>query len=217
MDWIETLEKHGFVQLIDFLPPKQARQYRNKIVKAKHHKAWGLLTTPYEPLTRIKDNINSKVIHSARKNSALRAYKRKTFSFSFYRSNNKHMAQHGCADIHKSFSEIVIDRVAKPLNLSGALRDTFFASFKKGQFLSYHTDGSAGKYAFIYQLSTSWQPRFGGQLELYPRIHRFYKVVLEPKFNSLAILKLNHPMPHSVRMLNTPKHKHRITISGWLE
>jgi len=101
--------------------------------------------------------------------------------------------------------------------IKGELQDTFFASFKKGQFISYHTDGGAGKYAFIYQLSTGWQKRFGGQLELYPKKIKFYKRVISPKFNTLTILKLSHPMPHSVRVLNNPVYKHRITISGWVE
>ena len=78
-------------------------------------------------------------------------------------------------------------------------------------------DGDAGKYAFIYQLSTGWQAKFGGQLELYPKKIKFYKCVIIPTFNSLTILKLSHPMPHSVRLLNNPAYKHRITISGWVE
>ena len=64
--------------------------------------------------------------------------------------------------------------MSKKLGLSGQLRDTFFALFVKEQFISYHTDGSAGKYAFIYQLSKGWQPKFGGQLELYPKKIKFF-------------------------------------------
>ena len=217
MQWIEKLEKNGFVQLYNFLPEHQAKNYRREVLSATHHKTWRLLTTPYRPCTRVKDNINKKIIDKTRHGQATAAKQRRKFAFSFYRSNNAHAKFHGAGDIHQSFSRYVIDKVSKPLTLSGELRDTFFASFVKGQFIEYHSDGKAGKYAFIYQLSSGWQQKYGGQLELYPQRIKFYKKVLEPKFNSLVLLKLDHPMYHSVRLLNNPKHKHRITISGWLE
>jgi Rps23 Pro-64 3,4-dihydroxylase Tpa1-like proline 4-hydroxylase len=166
---------------------------------------------------RVKDNITTSSIDKNRHKQAMAAKDRGKFSFSFYRSNNVHAKIHGASEIHQSLSRQVVDKVCQPLRLSGELRDTFFASFIKGQFISYHSDGQAGKYAFIYQLSSGWQQRYGGQLELYPKKCKFYKKILEPSFNSLALLKLDHPMYHSVRQLNTPKHKHRITISGWLE
>jgi len=215
--WKQQLLKKGYVQINNFLPEQEANQLRNSILTASHSKAWSLLTTPYHPLAGIKDTISSSIIDKARHKQALNAFKRRQFSFSFYRSSNQHAKQHGYAEIHKTLANKVNEVVSKPLGLSGELRDTFFASFVKGQFIDYHTDGSAGKYAFIYQLTKGWQAKFGGQLELYPKQIRFYKRVLQPKFNSLAILKLDHPMPHSVRMLNNPAHKHRITISGWLE
>jgi SM-20-related protein len=215
--WQAELTKNGYVQLNNFLPENQANQLRGDILKASHYKAWDLITTPYHPLSRIKNSISSSIIDKARHTQATNAYHRREFSFSFYRSNNRFAKQHNNASIHKSLAKQVIQMVSKPLELDGGLRDTFFASFVKGQFINYHTDGSAGKYAFIYQLSKGWQPKFGGQLELYPRKIKFYKKILQPTFNSLAILKLDHPMPHSVRMLHNPAHKHRITISGWLE
>jgi len=217
MQWIEKLEKNGFVQLFNFLPEYQARNYRYKVLSANHHKTWCLLTTPYRPCSRVKDNINNDIIDKSRHKQARAARHRKKFSFSFYRSNNAHAKFHGASDVHQSFSRYVIEKVSKSLALSGELRDTFFASFIKGQFIEYHSDGKAGKYAFIYQLSSGWQHKYGGQLELYPRRIKFYKKILEPTFNSLTLLKLDHPMYHSVRLLNNPKHKHRITISGWLE
>jgi len=217
MQWFEKLEKYGFVQLFNFLPENQAHSYRKAILTASHHKVWCLLTTPYRPCARIKDNIKKDTIDKYRHKQAIAAKQRQKFSFSFYRSNNAHEKFHGQGGIHQRLSRQVVDKVCQPLGLSGELRDTFFASFVKGQFINFHSDGNAGKYAFIYQLSSGWQQKYGGQLELYPRKIKFYKEVLEPKFNTLALLKLEHPMYHSVRLLNNPKHKHRITISGWLE
>lgn len=217
MYWKEQLDKQGFVQFKKFLPNELANQLRKQIITNSHFKAWGLLTTPYQPLTRIKDKITSGQLDKCRHKQATLAFKRGEFSFSFYRSNNTHNKQHQSDNIHKFFANKVVEHVCEPLGLSGELRDTFLASYIKNQFLTYHTDGSAGQYAFIYQLSKGWQNKYGGQLEIYPRKIKFYKKCFEPTFNCLTLLKLAHPMPHSVRLLNNPPHKHRITISGWLE
>jgi Rps23 Pro-64 3,4-dihydroxylase Tpa1-like proline 4-hydroxylase len=217
MQWIEKLEKNGFVQINDFLSEDSALQLKSKIVNDNHFKKWNLLTTPYRPLTNIKDRISGNAIDVQRHKQAVNSFKRKQFAFSFYRSSNTHAKQHGQSSIHQSIGSKVVALLKAHSLVEGQLQDSFFASFKKGQFISYHTDGSAGKYAFIYQLSQGWQHRFGGQLVLYPKKIKFFKKQLEPKFNSLAILKLSHPMPHSVNVLNNPAHKHRITISGWVE
>ena len=217
MQWIELLEKNGFCQIENFLPRKQAEQLRSKIITANHIKKWNLLTTPYQPLMKVKDRISTTVIDKQRHIQATKAFKRGKFSFSFYRSSNKHAKQHGQAELHQTLGQKVLHLLKDKALIEGELQDSFFADYRKGQFISYHCDGGAGKYAFIYQLSTGWQQKYGGQLELYPKKIKFYKRVLTPRFNSLTILKLAHPMPHSVRLLNNPAHKHRITISGWVE
>jgi Rps23 Pro-64 3,4-dihydroxylase Tpa1-like proline 4-hydroxylase len=217
MQWIDKLENNGFVQINNFLPDNQAQQLKNRVIKNNHFKKWNLLTTPYQPLSRIKDNISVSAIDEQRHLQAIRAVKRRQFSFSFYRSSNKHAKQHGQSSLHQNIGNKVTALLKEHSLIEGKLRDTFFACFKKGQFISYHTDGSAGKYAFIYQLSQGWQKKYGGQLELYPRKIKFFKKQIEPKFNSLVLLKLSHPMPHSVKALHNPEHKHRITISGWVE
>tara|TARA_R110000850_G_scaffold14452_1_gene46188 strand:- start:94 stop:747 length:654 start_codon:yes stop_codon:yes gene_type:complete len=217
MPWLEKLAKNGFVICNNFLPYNEALQLRNEIIKRHHIKKWNLLTAPSQPLSRIKNNISTKVIDKSKHVQAIKALKRRRFSFSFYRSSNKHQQQHGQSLCHQTIGNKVIELLKSCDLIAGELQDSFFALFNKGQFISYHTDGGAGKYAFIYQLSIGWQERFGGQLELYPRKIKFYKRVITPKFNTLTILKLSHPMPHSVRLLNNPVYKHRITISGWVE
>jgi Rps23 Pro-64 3,4-dihydroxylase Tpa1-like proline 4-hydroxylase len=217
MSWYEHLESNGFVQIDNFLPLDEANNLRKQIVVGSHFKTWNILTTPYRPLANIKDQISTDVIDRCRHQQALKARKRKQFSFSFYRSSNKHQQQHKQADIHQRFGQKVAKLLAKSTQAKGQLVDTFFAAFRRDQFIAYHTDGSAGKYAFIYQLSKGWQPKFGGQLVLYPNQIKFFKKTIEPKFNSLMILKLAYPMPHSVNQLTNPEHKHRITISGWVE
>lgn len=217
MEWQEQLSKKGYVQIKNFLPIEQALSLRKQILTITHPKAWQLLSTPYYPLSHIKDRMVSPVIDKSRHRQAKMANARRQFAFSFYRSNNSHNKNHQAKEINKQFSDEIIKQICPTLDLSGELRDVFFASFIKGQFLSYHSDGSAGKYAFVYQLSSGWQEKYGGHLELFPRKIKFYKKSLIPQFNSLALLKLSHPMNHRVRLLNNPPHKHRITISGWLE
>jgi Rps23 Pro-64 3,4-dihydroxylase Tpa1-like proline 4-hydroxylase len=217
MQWVEALKEKGFSQIENFLPRQQAEQLRKQIIKANHIKKWNLLTTPYRPLMNVKDRISTIVIDKQRHIQATKAFKRGKFSFSFYRSSNKHAKQHGQAELHKAVGQKVLHLLQDKALIKGELQDSFFADYRKGQFISYHSDGGAGKYAFIYQLSTGWQQKYGGQLELYPKKIKFYKRVLTPRFNCLTILKLAHPMPHSVRLLNNPAHKHRITISGWVE
>lgn len=216
-DYKKHLDEQGYVTINNFMPNKVANEMRNEILKTSHHKAWDLLTTPYRPNTNIKDKMAKSFIDKQRHQQAELARQRKQFSFSFYRSSNNLAHSHKWKSPNNKLEAYLKNKIAPELGLSGELRDIFFASFMKGQFITYHTDGSAGQYAFIYQLSKGWKPRFGGQLELYPKKIKFFKRYIEPKFNTLVLLKLNHPMPHSVKILNNPKHVHRLTISGWLE
>ena len=217
MCWKEQLDKKGYVQLRHFLSREEANKLKKQILSAKRLKTWRLLTTPSQPLTNIKDNINSSIVDQIKHKQAVKAARNKQFAFSFFRTSNKHAKRHKIAVIHQSFANYLKETLTSDLDINGQVNDSFIAKFKPNQFIGYHTDGSAGKYAFIYQLSKGWQKKYGGQLILYPPNGRFYRKVLEPEFNCLTLLKLSHPMPHSVARLQNPPHKHRLTISGWLE
>lgn len=217
MNWSERLACNGFVQLHHFLPEAIANDFRRKILKASQHRAWCLLTRPYYPSTAIKDRISSKVIDRQRHQQAVNAQKRGQYAFSFYRSNNHDANNIDSGDIPQQFGKLLLAQVQQPLAVTGGLWDVFFALFKRGQFISYHSDGKVGRYAFVYQLSKGWRNCYGGQLELFPAQHQFYKKTIQPEFNTLVLLKLDHPMFHRVRTLTNPPYKHRITITGWLE
>lgn len=216
-NWVTQLAEKGYVKLKFFLSHERANEYRQQILHSSHFKAWKLLTTPHRSSTAIQNKFSFNRNERQKHKLAINGLKRRQFSFSFYRSTNKHAYQHSRQFIHQEVAKQLVNDICPVLGLSGEIRDSFFARFEKGQFISYHTDGKAGQYAFIYQLSKGWQRKYGGQLVLYPNRSRFYRKLLEPEFNTLTLLKLNHPMPHSVKMLNNPKHKHRLTISGWLE
>jgi len=214
---IEQLESKGYAQLKNFLSDQQANRFRRKILSTNDHRAWDIITTPYQPFVINKDRVSSHVIDSLRHKKAKTANRRGQFSFSFFRSNNKHNQQHQSSNIHGEFSQSLLKRLDGVIDIEGELVDAFFASFIRDQFIGYHSDGNIGKYAFIYQLSKGWQRKYGGQLVLYPKQTKFHKITLEPAFNSLTLLNLSFPMFHSVSRLNNPAHKHRITISGWIK
>jgi len=213
----EQLKRKGYAQIKNFLKEEHANKLRRDILRVSDHRAWDIITTPYHPFVIQRDNVSSCVIDKQRHKTAEFADRRGQFSFSFYRSNNKHERFHESSRIHGRFSEVLLQRLDRCLAFDGVLVDAFFASFIRDQFIGYHSDGNIGKYAFIYQLSKGWQRKYGGQLVLYPKQTKFHKITLEPAFNCLTLLNLSFPMFHSVSRLNNPAHKHRITISGWVK
>lgn len=217
MDWLQSLNKHGYVQVNNFLHHSDAKTLLAKVRKVNKPNAWCLLTHPNRPLHRIKDkSLRSKNVKLSQR-QAIQAKVRRQFSYAFWRSSNKYLEVNGMKAIVAQFTQHLTGLVEHAL-VEGEVsyRDCFVAKFVNNQFIEYHSDGSAGRYAFIYQLSKGWQPKYGGQLQLFPRKIKFYKKSLLPEFNSLALLKLDHPMHHSVKILKTPKHKQRYTISGWI-
>lgn len=216
LDWPKKLEQNGYVQIPNFLPYDKAKDTQRQLQCFKNGFAWDLMTSPYYPLSAIKDRISSNHIDKQRHRQAVKALKRKQFSFSFYRSSNKHKSRHQQDRLNQIVVDALNSSVCPELEVKGDIIDVFFAAFTKGQFLTYHSDGAAGKYAFVYQLSSGWQKKYGGELVLYPKKIKFYKKFLQPEFNTLTLLKLSHPMFHSVNMLNNPGICPRLTISGWL-
>ena len=98
-------------------------------------------------------------------------------------------------------------RIAAALNVSGdqlddhELSDLFATSFGVGDFLSMHSDGFSGTYAFVASLANQpWRPEFGGALEMFCRDTRKWCGSLAPTFNSLVVFKTRQPVgpPHRV-------------------
>lgn len=212
MDWWQTLESKGYLQVNNFLDIQQANRLQRKLMKANHFRTWKLMTAPKPSLGQF---YNRKQVKKSHQLARLWA-KRNQFAYSFYRTSNKHADKHQKTALYQNFCQQLQDTVNQPLGLVGNVTDCFAAKFEREQFIGYHADKGMGKYAFIYQLSKGWQPKDGGQLVLYPKQGRFYQKVLLPKFNTLTLLKLDHPMYHSVSYVTAPKQKTRLTISGWL-
>ena len=168
------LNKQGYTVINDFLPFEQALRLRRKILNQNHHRAWCLLTTPYRPMQSIRDNIDKPVIDKLRHKIALKADRRKKFAFSFYRSVNKHESSHQNKSITQAFTSQLLRETEGKLDISGEITDAFFASFVKQQFIGYHSDGSAGKYAFIYQLSKGWKKKIWWTISTVSKTHQVF-------------------------------------------
>lgn len=214
---IKQLNQKGYVKIDNFIAAKEAKKFREKILKCNHHKAWNILTSPYLPFVQNKDCVNNGYVDARRHRHAQQAHLRKQFAFSFYRNAIKNEKSHGANGIHQYFATTLIERLQGKVDIEGEVVHSFIANYVKDQFIGYHSDGAIAKYAFIYQLSRGWQRKYGGQLLLYPKKNKIQKVTLEPTFNSLTLLNLSFPMYHSVNVLKNPAHKHRITITGWIK
>ncbi len=214
MDYFEHLEKHGYLQIPQFLPQHQASAFRKSIIRTRNPQEWRQRIKPYSPLTGSNTFGNKRI--KSRYSKALHAKRDNRFSFSFKRSRYIEAPHSVLSGIALEFRKTLIDKLSSSLPINGLTKGGFIASFNKGDFLTYHNDNVKGKYAFVYNLSQGWQPKFGGQLELFPKKYRFYKKVLTPEFNSLLLLKLDYPMYHQVAMVASPTHQQRITITGWL-
>jgi Rps23 Pro-64 3,4-dihydroxylase Tpa1-like proline 4-hydroxylase len=214
MDYFEQLEKNGYLKISNFFPDSLASSSRKKIVRTTSPHEWCQRIKPYPALlsanTRGQNRVKSCYLR------ALKAKRAKRFAFSFKRSRYIEEPHSVLSNIAFNIRNKIIEKLSEQLPINGLTMGGFIASYTKGDFLTYHSDNIHGKYAFVYNLSKGWQPKFGGQLELYPKRHRFYKKVLIPEFNSLLLLKLDYPMYHQVNMLSSPSFKQRINVTGWL-
>ena len=59
---IEQLAKKGYIEIKNFLPYGLASHLRRSIIHQNHHRAWCLLTRPYQPSQPIKGRIYQPVV-----------------------------------------------------------------------------------------------------------------------------------------------------------
>ena len=104
-------------------------------------------------------------------------------------------------------------------NISGfenvEFADAQATCYESGHFLTSHDDQVAGKNrlaAYVFNLSPSWNPDWGGNLLFYnnDRIEDAFV----PTFNSLSLFTVG--APHAVSMLTPFSVKPRLSITGWL-
>lgn len=121
-------------------------------------------------------------------------------------------------------------RIANVLDLSAEridgeeLSDLFVTNFAPGSFLSKHSDGNSGTYAFVVSLAHAtdggWREGYGGELAFYCQGQRSPCEVLRPTFNQLILFKTRAPPGPLHAVLPVKKSANRggffrFGITGW--
>lgn len=119
-------------------------------------------------------------------------------------------------------------QVAKSLGIledniaSDHLSDLFVTNYAAGDFLSDHSDGVSGTYAFVASLATGgpWPEAFGGALQMFDRQQRRYWPQYHPTFNSLVLFATRKPPGPLHRVQRVTEHAdqadaHRFGFTGW--
>lgn len=97
-----------------------------------------------------------------------------------------------------------------------ALADAQLTRFRRGHFLTEHSDEAEGKkrfYAYVLSLTPAWRIDWGGLLAFHTP-EGDVSEAFTPRFNTLNLLKV--PAPHSVTQVALSAGGHRISITGWL-
>jgi hypothetical protein len=102
------------------------------------------------------------------------------------------------------------ERIAPLLGVGGltlgASNVTWFAN---GDFLAPHTDAPNGDFAFVWSLTKSWHPSYGGNLHLCESVH-------VPSFNRFVLFEIaDNRTSHHVSPVSAPPGARRLAISGW--
>lgn len=141
------------------------------------------------------------------------------FSYSFRRSINDHYDTCYCVicklretfnteEVKDTISEIIGEKVSK-------FEETFASKYMTSDYLSIHHDKTKGDYAFIYQMTPSWNPSHGGLLHFWnPETKEVYKTVY-PLQNSLTIFKIKDvPLTDHFVSVNSGPNP-RFAYTGW--
>ena len=97
-----------------------------------------------------------------------------------------------------------------------ALADAQLTRFRRGHFLTEHSDLAEGKnrfYAYVLNLTPAWRIDWGGLLAFHGEDGNVAEA-FTPRFNTLNLLKV--PAPHSVTQVALSAGGQRISITGWL-
>lgn len=97
-----------------------------------------------------------------------------------------------------------------------ALADAQLTRFRRGHFLTEHSDEAEGKnrfYAYVLSLTPAWRIDWGGLLAFHGADGNVEEA-FTPRFNTLNLLKV--PAAHSVTQVALSAGGHRISITGWL-
>ena len=95
--------------------------------------------------------------------------------------------------------------------------EVFSSRFLSNFFLSPHGDKGKGKIGFVYSLSKSWRPEWGGNLHFMEDDYKTVTRTIVPVFNRLTLFDIpsRDGIPHYVSHVIPDVKTKRISITGW--
>ena len=110
-------------------------------------------------------------------------------------------------------TEFIDTLVKETLLEKPSLFEAFISCYSVGDFLNMHKDQKRGV-AFIFNLTPTWRPEYGGLLSIEKENGLFNTIF--PEFNSLILIELNNiGKNHFVSQVSSFAPHSRIAISGW--
>ena len=93
----------------------------------------------------------------------------------------------------------------------------FSSRFLSNFFLSPHGDKGKGKIGFVYSLSKSWRPEWGGNLHFMEDDYKTVTRTIVPIFNRLTLFDIpsRDGVPHYVSHVVPDVRVKRLSITGW--
>jgi len=113
-------------------------------------------------------------------------------------------------------NEAVLSAVSRITGLENIeYADAQATRYEPGHFLTSHDDQVTGKKrlaAFVFNLTTAWQPDWGGNLMFYEDDSSVSDVFV-PRFNSMSLFLVGNK--HGVNVVSPFAKKPRMAITGW--
>jgi Rps23 Pro-64 3,4-dihydroxylase Tpa1-like proline 4-hydroxylase len=221
----ESFARNKSIQVFDFLKEDKANELYEWFNSNIPEEWW--FTSVMNPLAEgykgadniqnkpeAKEDINKKI------SKANEAFLNGNFSYVFDRSM-PHAAKCNCLECQ--FLEFLDSDFMLFLvkNITGVevnrKKEVFSSRFMPGHFLSPHHDKDKGKIGFVYSLSKSWRPEWGGNLHFMEEDYRTVTKTIVPVFNRLTMFDIptRDGVPHYVSHVLPHVKTKRISITGW--
>jgi SM-20-related protein len=219
--------KDGYVIIDNFLQQNHADRIFNHFNSEMPQSWWSVSTRPAPNGENKIDycvyNEENKILIEQKEKIANLAFDKSQFSYIFRRTLDDHVEGCYCVEcelrkylntpeIHEFISRITDIPITDSFEL-------FASWYKKGDFLSMHTDGGNGKVGFVYNISRNWRPEWGGLLHFLSATDSNYvEKVISPRYNALVLFDLSTTAGanHFVSHVNTSQEK-RLSFTGWFK
>lgn len=215
--------QNGYLIIDDFLKPQYADDMYKFLRYDMKKDLWNWAMYPADP-RYIQAGKNHRQIGKKNFDKVITEYRKQKFTYNFYRTlYHPPVCQCPLCVFLRIFRSN--DTVMRFKNITGrddltGNREMFASSYRRGCFLTKHTDKGNGQIAFVYNLTRDWNASFGGNLFLLDKNfddNGKISQVFTPKFNRLIMFYVGEEgRPHFVSEVS--EHigdLERIAITGW--